>query len=118
VPRHNRSRRDRSESGGKHGRAGGRAGGGDDADERRSGFGMALARTESGPDGDWQVRHIAGAQATKVYRCPGCDHEILPGVPHVVAWPALDQGSVQDRRHWHTGCWSARGRRGPTAKRW
>ena len=34
------------------------------------------------------VRQIPGAAATKEYRCPGCDQEILPGTPHVVAWPA------------------------------
>lgn len=77
-----------------------------------------MFHTESDAAGDWVVRHIAGAQATKVYRCPGCDHEILPGVAHVVAWPAAEHGSVADRRHWHTACWSARGRRGPTTRRW
>ncbi|HEX3791252.1 MAG TPA: hypothetical protein VHW44_25545 [Pseudonocardiaceae bacterium] len=80
--------------------------------------GAASARTESHPDGDWLVRPINGSQATKTYRCPGCDHEIQPGVAHVVAWPADDTGSVQDRRHWHTACWAARGRRGPTRRRW
>ncbi len=47
-----------------------------------------------------------------MYRCPGCDHEIRPGVGHVVAWPAEDYGTVQDRRHWHTGCWHGRKRSG------
>lgn len=75
------------------------------------------ARTESDPDGEWLVRSVTGSQATKVYRCPGCDHEIQVGVPHVVAWPADDTGSVEDRRHWHNGCWQARGRRGPTKRR-
>jgi hypothetical protein len=82
---------------------------------------------ESGPDGDWLVRHIAGAAATKPYRCPGCDQEIRPALPHVVAWP--DDGSdlvallgdpgggLTDRRHWHTACWAARGRRGPRSLR-
>ncbi|HJP77821.1 MAG TPA: hypothetical protein VJ914_26360 [Pseudonocardiaceae bacterium] len=88
-----------------------------DDDEPR-GFGATFPRAESGTDGEWLVRKIPGAQATKVYRCPGCDHEIQPGVPHLVAWPALDYGSVQDRRHWHTGCWAARDRRGPTSKHW
>ncbi|HEY4017760.1 MAG TPA: hypothetical protein VGM75_03685 [Pseudonocardiaceae bacterium] len=87
-------------------------------DDEPRGFGGAFAQAESGPDGEWLVRKIPGAQATKVYRCPGCDHEIQPGVPHVVAWPALDYGSVQDRRHWHTGCWAARDRRGPSSKHW
>ncbi|MBV9292327.1 MAG: hypothetical protein JO222_07750, partial [Frankiales bacterium] len=36
----------------------------------------ADAVTESRPDGDWLVRPITAAAAGKVYRCPGCDHEI------------------------------------------
>ncbi|EID55430.1 hypothetical protein [Saccharomonospora xinjiangensis] len=82
------------------------------------GFGAGWARPESGPDGDWVVRSVPGAQATKIYRCPGCDHEIRPGVAHVVAWPAGEHGSVTDRRHWHQSCWKARTRRGPTRRRW
>jgi hypothetical protein len=86
-------------------------------------LGRGPVRRESGPDGDWLVRGITGAAAGKPYRCPGCDQEIRPGVPHVVAWP--DDGSdgvavlgdpgagLTDRRHWHTACWRARGRRGP-----
>ncbi|HEY3748024.1 MAG TPA: hypothetical protein VGL80_02400 [Pseudonocardiaceae bacterium] len=80
--------------------------------------GHGWAKAESGTDGEWLVRQIPGTAATKVYRCPGCDHEIQPGTPHVVAWPAEEQGSVADRRHWHSGCWNARGRRGPTTRRW
>ncbi|HET6500986.1 MAG TPA: hypothetical protein VFG87_09520 [Amycolatopsis sp.] len=75
------------------------------------------ARAESASDGEWLVRSVPGTQATKVYRCPGCDHEIRPGVPHVVAWPADETGSVADRRHWHRACWDARARRGPTRRR-
>ncbi|MDV6011803.1 hypothetical protein [Haloechinothrix sp. LS1_15] len=70
-------------------------------------------RTESGPDGDWIVRSVPGERAIKQYRCPGCDHEIREGTPHVVAWPADSTGSVTERRHWHRGCWHARQRRGP-----
>jgi len=55
--------------------------------------------------------------ATKTYRCPGCDHEVPPGMAHVVAWPADDADGLQDRRHWHTGCWRARDRRAPTVER-
>ncbi|GAB2818570.1 hypothetical protein GCM10027200_17530 [Lentzea nigeriaca] len=87
-------------------------------DPRPLGGGVGWARAESGPDGDWLVRAISGAQAQKTYRCPGCDHEIRPGTPHVVAWPAEETGSVEERRHWHQGCWDSRGRRGPTARRW
>ena len=74
----------------------------------------------SGPDGCWYVRSVTAAGAVKVYRCPGCDHEIAQGVAHVVAWPAdIDSdsayglGTIADRRHWHTACWNARTRRRP-----
>ena len=75
-------------------------------------------RVESWPDGDWVVRRIPGAGSAKAYRCPGCDQEIVPGTPHVVAWPAdgarMAGGvGVEERRHWHTGCWQHRLRRGP-----
>ncbi|THV41972.1 hypothetical protein [Glycomyces buryatensis] len=64
-----------------------------------------------GPDGRYQTRAIPGAGAAKTYRCPGCDLEIPPGTPHVVAW--ADEGDGDDRRHWHKGCWNARDRRRP-----
>jgi hypothetical protein len=51
---------------------------------------------------DVEVRHIQPYQAEKVYRCPGCDHEIPRGQGHEVVVPRADPG---DRRHWHTGCW-------------
>ncbi len=69
-------------------------------------------------EGEFRVRHLTGESSTKVYRCPGCDHEIRPGVPHVVVWPLEDYGDESERRHWHTSCWNARGRRGPTGLRW
>jgi hypothetical protein len=56
-------------------------------------------------EGGWLVRSISGTAATKTYRCLGCDQEILPGTPHVVAWPAGDAEGTGERRHWHTGCW-------------
>ncbi|WP_338080105.1 ATP/GTP-binding protein [Antrihabitans stalactiti] len=79
----------------------------------------ATGRVESGPQGgeDFIVRQIPGARATKTYRCPSCDHEIRPGVAHVVAWPADSIGGAEDRRHWHTGCWAGRQTRGLT-RRW
>jgi hypothetical protein len=77
-------------------------------------------------EGGWIVRSISGSAATNSYRCPGCDQEIPPGTPHVVAWPAGDielstpmgersstrgvsapEGTVE-RRHWHTRCWQRR----------
>jgi hypothetical protein len=69
---------------------------------------------EQHPDGDWRVRPVTGAAASKSYLCPGCRQQIPPGVPHLVVWPAERLGAFggpEDRRHWHTPCWSARSRR-------
>ncbi len=55
------------------------------------------------------VRSVTGTGAGSPYRCPGCDQELRRSSPHVVAWP---EGRPDDRRHWHTACWAARGRRG------
>ena len=76
---------------------------------------------EEAPDGDWAIRPVTGAASGKTYRCPGCDQEIRPGAPHLVAWPAFPRDSDLDawdvdsaadqRRHWHTVCWRARDRR-------
>jgi hypothetical protein len=75
-----------------------------------------MRRVEVGPDGyDYDVRAVAASRAMKTYRCPGCDHEIKPGTAHLVVWPAdLGESAVDDRRHWHTACWSNRATRGPT----
>lgn len=62
---------------------------------------------------EWIARRITGSASTKPYRCPGCDQEIRPATPHVVAWPAQTGRGLEDRRHWHTACWSARERRRP-----
>ena len=64
--------------------------------------------TEEWPDGDWVVRTVTGQAATKTYRCPGCDHEVVPGVAHLVVWRT---GEPDLRRHWHRPCWQARLRR-------
>jgi len=65
-------------------------------------------------EGGHVVRSVSGAGHGKGYRCPGCD-QLMPGAqPHVVAWP---EGRPDDRRHWHTACWSARGRRGANLHR-
>jgi len=59
--------------------------------------------TSNAPDwahsGGHEVRTVS---SEKVYRCPGCDHEIRPLLAHLVVVPADDPGS---RRHWHTECW-------------
>jgi hypothetical protein len=56
------------------------------------------------------VRRVQPYQATKQYRCPGCDHEIGVGVGHVVAVP---REAPDLRRHWHHACWRMRERRRP-----
>jgi len=66
---------------------------------------------------DWVVQTITGAASTKTYRCPGCDQEIRPATPHVVAYPADGLGGVEARRHWHSACWSSRSTRGPRITR-
>ena len=76
-----------------------------------------FTRTETGADGEWVVRSVAGSPSPRSYRCPGCDQEIPAAVPHVVAWPAGEFGTVEDRRHWHTTCWAARGHRRPGRRR-
>jgi hypothetical protein len=85
----------------------------DDPSGARAPSGGGAERTETWPDGEWVVRPVAGAAATKTYRCPGCDQEIRPATAHVVAWPAESGGGLDDRRHWHGGCWEARARRTP-----
>jgi hypothetical protein len=54
------------------------------------------------PDDAVDVRHVQPYEARKVYRCPGCDHEIGVGIGHEVVVPRADPAR---RRHWHTGCW-------------
>ncbi|WP_370146528.1 ATP/GTP-binding protein [Streptacidiphilus sp. EB129] len=89
------------------------------ADGSSVGFGWLSEQTESYRGEDWTVRQVAG-DSGKFYRCPGCDQEIRPGVGHVVAWPSSGiggVGGVDDRRHWHRACWSARERRSTAVQR-
>jgi hypothetical protein len=65
---------------------------------------------------DYTVRRLTGSTATRPYRCPGCDQEIRPATPHVVAWPVGDP-EASERRHWHSPCWRARDRRGTRERR-
>ncbi|SNS52271.1 hypothetical protein SAMN06309944_0634 [Micrococcales bacterium KH10] len=56
---------------------------------------------------DWIVQQIRGG--TKEYVCPGCGRKIAAGTAHVAAWRSESiwgaQAALDDRRHWHTGCW-------------
>ncbi len=75
---------------------------------------MGGKRYETGADGlEYQVVRIV--RGTKPYVCPGCNGIISVGEAHEVAWTEEHwfgaQAGQQDRRHWHTSCWQARGRR-------
>lgn len=63
----------------------------------------------------YTVHHIKAAQ--KEYVCPGCGGVILVGEAHEVAWTEDSwfgrEAGQAARRHWHTSCWNARGRRQP-----
>lgn len=52
------------------------------------------------------VRRVSG---DRPYRCPGCDHEIRPGLWHLVVVP---QDAPDERRHWHERCWQTEIRSG------
>jgi hypothetical protein len=67
-------------------------------------------------DGGVDVQPVQPYQATKTYRCPGCDHDISVGTGHVVVVP---RRAPDERRHWHRACWerAARGGRGPVRRR-
>jgi hypothetical protein len=73
---------------------------------------LGRSRTVSKRDGLWNVQPHASGAATKVYTCPGCGLEIVPGTAHLVAWRADGiMGEADDlagRRHWHTHCWRIR----------
>jgi len=70
-------------------------------------------RSVDAPDGAWTVQSVRGSD--KSYRCPGCQHLIVPGTAHLVTWAADgllgQQAALEDRRHWHRPCWDARSRR-------
>ena len=84
----------------------------------QAGFDPDVAPLGSQPCGEEGQCHVFWAGGTKAYRCPGCDHEVLPGTPHVVAWSADRVGlGVDERRHWHRPCWQNRLRRGPHVRR-
>ncbi len=71
-------------------------------------LGRAPETSETWMGRRWTVRRLTGRTSTRSYRCPGCQHEITPGTPHLVVWPEDGLGSVEDRRHWHGSCWKAR----------
>ncbi len=72
---------------------------------------LGAARVEERAGAEWHVQPISSRSATKAYICPGCGGSVQPGVAHVVVWRAdsiFGDRAIEDRRHWHTGCWRAR----------
>lgn len=63
-------------------------------------------------DGAWVVQAVGAGRSVKEYTCPGCQQRVLAGSAHVVVWPHQPRvgtaSAVEDRRHWHTACWSRR----------
>ncbi len=57
-----------------------------------------------------EVRRVQPYEAAKRYLCPGCEHDIDPGVGHVVVIPLAEPDL---RRHWHHPCWAHRRLRRP-----
>ena len=58
------------------------------------------------------TQSMSAQAAVKEYRCPGCERVIPLGTPHVVVLPLVPSlgyaRAVDERRHWHTSCWSRR----------
>jgi len=81
----------------------------DDGQELRPASAFGVRQTVTVRGEEWIVQKITGAASTKNYRCPGCNQEIRPATPHVVAWPFDDETDSEsrlgDRRHWHSPCW-------------
>ena len=71
---------------------------------------------------DWSARGSASTGARsprtasgwsgKEYTCPGCHRQIPPGLAHLVVWEEDhlfgEQAGINERRHWHTRCWTGR----------
>ena len=58
-----------------------------------------------------EVSVVQPYQATKMYRCPGCNRDIPVGMGHRVVVPVE---APDLRRHWHRGCWDLAQRQGRT----
>ncbi|WP_238335743.1 hypothetical protein [Serinicoccus kebangsaanensis] len=95
---------------------------------RRGGRPRGRSRAGAGPPGDllrrgvqevrfagqvWSVRTVRPNDSGRRYVCPGCQQQVGADVAHTVAWPTEGMQQAENRRHWHTVCWSARERRRP-----
>ncbi|HEX2052524.1 MAG TPA: ATP/GTP-binding protein [Actinomycetota bacterium] len=61
----------------------------------------SLLGPASGRIAGYEVRRTANQP--KRYRCPYCEGWVEEGSPHLVAFPS---GRPEERRHYHTACWS------------
>lgn len=77
----------------------------DDREGGRPGGGT-LRGTESWRGTDYVVQ--PSSRSDRVFRCPGCDHEVDGATGHLVVWPDDLPDGVAGRRHWHTFCWRSR----------
>ncbi len=72
----------------------------------------AFARLDVKTDGEWMVQAMNADSAVKAYTCPGCNRRITVGAAHLVTWPREASlwvaAPVDERRHWHSACWSRR----------
>lgn len=62
-------------------------------------------------DGTWSVQKVRGNDSGRMYVCPGCHQELPASLDHVVAWRVGEPwgaDGVENRRHWHTGCFRRR----------
>ena len=73
---------------------------------------IGARHTEVKRDGLWNVQPQSAGSAVKVYTCPGCGLDIVPGTAHVVTWRADglfgEDDDLAGRRHWHSHCWKIR----------
>lgn len=71
---------------------------------------QGVRRVERRAGGEWHVQPMSANAALKDYSCPGCGQSVVAGTAHVVVWRAdsiFGERAIEDRRHWHTGCWRA-----------
>ncbi|HWV25582.1 MAG TPA: hypothetical protein VNZ66_00030 [Aeromicrobium sp.] len=72
------------------------------------GFSRRIDRVETRSGRQWRVRELRSAE--KEYRCPGCQQSVRIGATHVLVWPVdrplIGAEAIDERRHWHTACWS------------
>ena len=52
----------------------------------------SVQASQSHPDGEWHVRTITGAGATKAYRCPGCEQGSARGWR--TSWPGVQTATT------------------------